>query len=33
MEQLHFLDADQYVDVVCLLAYANKGTESLWDSL
>lgn len=33
LEKLNFFDADQFVDTVSLLAYANKGTEMLWDIL
>ncbi len=33
MEHINFLDADQFVDMVSMLAYSNKGTEALWDIL
>jgi hypothetical protein len=33
MENINFFDADQYVDTVSLIAYANQGTEALWDML
>jgi hypothetical protein len=33
IENIHFFDADQFVDIVSLLAYADKGTEALWDIL
>jgi hypothetical protein len=33
VDKINFFDADQYVDTVCLFAYANKGTETFWDLL
>ena len=32
-ENINFFDADQFVDTVSLIAYADKGTESLWDMI
>jgi hypothetical protein len=33
MDNINFFDRDQFVDTVSLLAYANQGTEALWDML
>jgi hypothetical protein len=33
LEKINFFDSDQYVDTVCILADADKGTELLWDIL
>jgi hypothetical protein len=33
LDNLNYFDADQYVDIVSILAYANKGTDNLWTIL
>lgn len=33
LDNIHFFDADQFVDLVSILAMADKGTEGLWDIL
>ncbi len=33
LENIHFFDADQFVDMVSILSYANKGSDLLWDSI
>lgn len=31
VNEIHFFDADQYADMLVLLARSNKGSELLWD--
>lgn len=31
INNIHFLDADQFTDVVCLFGKADKGTFDLWE--
>lgn len=33
VNKIHFFDADQYADILILLARQNKGSDMLWDVL